>query len=115
LASDLGVGIGDKLRVSAAGGASTTLTITGIFDLGSKGANQRTTYLALHTAQSLLGLPGGVTGLDVTVRDVYEAERIAQRITAATGVEADSWIKTNAQFFSAVNAQQTSNTVIRFF
>lgn len=115
LASDLGVDVGDKLRISSALGASNTLTITGIFDLGNKGANQRTTYVALHTAQSLLGLPGGVTGLDVTVRDVYGAERIAQRITAATGVQADSWIKTNAQFFSAINAQQTSNTVIRFF
>jgi len=115
LASDLGVGVGDKLRVSAALGASTTLTVAGIFDLGNKGANQRTTYLALHTAQSLLGLPGGVTGLDVTVHDVYAAERIAQRITAATGVQADSWIRTNEQFFTAINAQQTSNTVIRAF
>ncbi len=115
LAIDLGVGVGDKLRVSSALGTSNTLTITGIFDLGNKGANQRTTYLALHTAQSLLGLPGGVTGLDVTVRDVYAAERIAQRITAATGIQADSWIETNAQFFAAVNAQQTSNTVIRSF
>lgn len=115
LAIDLGVDVGDKLRISSATGTGNTLTITGIFDLGNKGANQRTTYVALHTAQSLLGLPGGVTGLDVTVRDVYEAERIAQRITAATGVQADSWIATNAQFFSAVNAQQTSNTVIRSF
>lgn len=115
LASDLGVDVGDKLRVSSGLGASNTLTVSGIFDLGSKGANQRTTYLALHTAQSLLGLPGGVTGIDVTVHDVYAAERIAQRITAATGVQADSWIRTNAQFFTAVNAQRTSNTVIRVF
>lgn len=115
LASDLGLAVGDKLRVSAADGDANTLTIAGIFDLGNKGANQRTTYTALRTAQSLLGLSGGVSSLDVTVDDVYAAERIAQRITQATGVEADSWIRTNAQFFSAVQAQQTSNTAIRFF
>jgi lipoprotein-releasing system permease protein len=63
----------------------------------------------------LLGLPGGVTSLEVTVRDVYSAELIAQRVTAATGVEADSWIKTSAQFFAAVSAQTTANTAIRFF
>src|SRR5690606_27040048 len=96
LASDLGVGVGDKLRVSTALGAANTLTVTGIFDLGNKGANQRTTYLSLHTAQSLLGLPGGVTGLNVTVTDVYAAERIAQRVTAGTGVQAASWVRTNA-------------------
>lgn len=115
LASDLGLGVGDKLRVSAASGADTVFTVSGVFDLGSKGANQRTTYMALHTAQSLLGLQGGVSSLDVTVVDIYGAEEVAQRITALTGVEADSWIKTNAQFFSAVQAQITANTAIRFF
>ncbi len=115
LASDLGVDLGDKLRVTAASGAVSALTITGIFDLGNKGANQRNTFVALHTAQSLLGLPGGVTSLEVTVRDVYAAESVARRITAATGVEADSWIKTSAQFFAAVSAQTTANTAIRFF
>jgi lipoprotein-releasing system permease protein len=53
--------------------------------------------------------------LDITVKDIYDAEIIAQRIQAATGVQADSWIKTNAQFFVAVGAQQSSNTVIRLF
>jgi lipoprotein-releasing system permease protein len=115
LAGDLGVAVGDKLRLSAATGGVLTLTVTGLVDLGSKGANQRTTFVALHTAQSLLGLPGGVSSIGVTVGDVYAAERIAQRITATTGVEADSWIATNAQFFSAVSAQTTANTTIRFF
>ncbi|HWK84541.1 MAG TPA: FtsX-like permease family protein [Caldimonas sp.] len=115
LATDIGVSVGDKLRVSSALGGDNTLTVTGIFDLGNKGANQRTTYVALHTAQSLLGLVGGVSAIDVTVKDVYGAEVVARRITAATGVEADSWIATNAQFFSAVQAQTTANTTIRFF
>jgi lipoprotein-releasing system permease protein len=115
LASDLGVTVGDKLRVSSAGGGDQTLTVTGLFDLGNKSANQRTTYVALRTAQSLLGLVGGVSAIDVTVKDIYAAETIAQRITAATGVQADSWIATNAQFFTAVQAQKTSNTTIRFF
>jgi lipoprotein-releasing system permease protein len=115
LANDLGIDVADKLRVSTANGAASTLTVAGIFDLGNKGANQRNTFVALHTAQSLLGIPGGVTSLEVTVRDVYAAEDIAQRITNATGVEADSWIKTSAQFFAAVSAQTTANTAIRFF
>jgi lipoprotein-releasing system permease protein len=115
LASDLGVGVGDKLRVTAANGGDNTLTISGVFDLGNRGANNRSTFMALHTAQSLLGLQGGASVLDVTVADVYAAERIAQRITAATGVQADSWIKTNEQFFTAVSAQTTANTAIRVF
>jgi lipoprotein-releasing system permease protein len=115
LAADLGVGVGDKLRITSASGGDNILTIAGIFDLGNKGANLRNAYIALHTAQSLLGLPGGVSVLDVTVHDIYAAEDVAGRITALTGVEADSWIKTNEQFFAAISAQITANTAIRFF
>jgi len=115
LAADLGVGVGDKLRISAANGNSNTWVISGIFDLGNKGANTRTTLVALRSAQSLMGLVGGVSVLDVTVRDVYSAETVARHITALTGVEADSWIKTNEQFFTAVSAQTTANTAIRIF
>ncbi len=115
LASDLGVGVGDKLRVTASSGADLTLSISGIFDLGNKAANARTTYMALRTAQSLLALPGGVTVLDLTLTDPYAAETVAQHISATTGVQADSWIKTNAQFFSAIAAQKSSNTLIRSF
>ena len=115
LAKDLGVGLGDKISVTAATKASRLLTITGIFDLGNKGANARSTYVALRTAQALANLVGGVTTIDITVTDIYAAETIAQSVQAATGVEADSWIKTNAQFFTAVKAQQSSNTLIRFF
>jgi lipoprotein-releasing system permease protein len=115
LAADLGVTIGDKLRVTAASGQGTTLTISGIVDLGSKGVNQRSTYVALHTAQALLGLIGGVSSIDLTVQDIYAAEDIAQAISAATGVEADSWIRTNTQLYVAINAQIVANTTIRFF
>ena len=115
LAHDLGVDVGDKLHVTSAQGASSVLTISGVFDLGNRGANQRSTFAALRTAQNLLNLPGGVTSIEVTVHDIYAAEVIAQRIAAATGVEADSWIKNSAQFFTAISAQSTANTAIRFF
>src|SRR5690348_7238827 len=115
LAKNLGAAVGDKLNIQAASGANRVLTITGLVDLGNKGANQRTAYSALRTAQSLLGMIGGVTTIDITVQEIYAAEDIAQRIQAANNVEADSWIKTNAQFFTAVRAQQTTNTLIRLF
>lgn len=115
LAEDLGVTLGDKLTVTAANGASRVLTIAGIFDLGNKGANQRSTFVALRTAQTLAKLVGGVTSIGLTVTDIYAAETIARRVQAATGIEADSWIKTNAQFFTAIAAQQSSNTLIRLF
>jgi lipoprotein-releasing system permease protein len=115
LAKNLGATVGDKLNIQAASGTNRVLTISGLIDLGNKGVNTRNAYVALRTAQSLLGMIGGVTTIDMTVADIYAAEQIAQRIEAANAVEADSWIKTNAQFFTAVRAQETSNTLIRLF
>ena len=115
LAKDLGANVGDKLNVQAASGTTVVLTITGLADFGNKSVNERTTYVALRTAQSLLDTIGGVTTIDMTVQDIYAAEIMAEQIQASNFVEADSWIKTNAQFFTAVQAQQTSNTLIRLF
>ena len=115
LAKDLGAAIGDKIRVSTSGGESQVLEITGIFDFGNKSVNERNVYVPLRIAQSLLDLPGGVSAIDVNVADPFAAERVAQAIYDQTGMTADSWIKTNAQFFSAIAAQTLSNTFIRFF
>jgi lipoprotein-releasing system permease protein len=115
LASDLGIDVGDKIIVTAAQGVTRGLTVAGIFDLGNRGANQRTVFVSLRTAQSLIGMIGGVTAIDLAVADIYAAEAIATDIEATLPVQAQSWITTNAQFFAAVRAQRSSNTLIRGF
>ena len=115
LAADLGVVPGDPLRIATVGGTVMTLKLAGIFDLGNKGANSRNVFMAMRTAQSLFGLAGGASILDLTLHDIYAAESVAQQIQSHTGLQADSWIKTNEQFFTAVRAQTTANTAIRFF
>lgn len=115
LARDLGAELGDKLRVTTAGGAGETLTVTGIFDLGNKGVNARNVYVGLRTGQTLLDLVGGVSSMDLALHDLDIAERLAARIAAETGLVADSWIRTNAQFVTALTSQRVSSNVIRFF
>jgi lipoprotein-releasing system permease protein len=115
LALDLGLGLGDRLRVAAANGNALDLTVTGIFDMGNKGANLRTAFVALRTAQGLMAFAGQVSAIDLTVQDVYAADITAMGVAAAHGVQADSWIRTNQEFFTAVRAQTAANTAIRFF
>ena len=114
-ADKMGVVVGDKIRLTALSGQQLMLTIGGIFDLGNRGANERTAYVALRTAQSMMAIKGGIITIEVTVNDLYAAETIAQEITATTGLTADSWIKTNAQFFTAMNTQNISFSIINFF
>lgn len=115
LAHDLGVALGDKLNVVAASATPRALTVSGIFDLGNKGANQRSTFVSLRTAQALANLNGGVTSIDMTVPDLYAADVVARAVSASTGVLAESWITSNAQLFSTLSAQEMSFTTIRVF
>ena len=115
LAKDLGANLGDKLNITSSNAGSRILTIVGILDFGNKGANSRSTFVSLRTAQSLLGMIGGVATLDLSVKDIYAAEDLAQHIQSSNDVIADSWIKTNAQFFTAIHAQNLTNMVIRIF
>ena len=115
LARELGATVGDKINLRAASGAVRALSVAALLDFGNKGANQRIAFVALRTAQSLMGLIGGVTAIDVGVHDIFAAEDIARRIAATHDVKAESWIATNAQFFAAMRAQINTNTLIRVF
>jgi lipoprotein-releasing system permease protein len=115
LAKDLGLSIGDKLTLKAAVGTSTVLFVSGIFDFGNQGQNSGAVYVVLRTAQSLLGLPGGITHLWVKVAAPFEAETTAQQIAAQPGIKVESWIETNAEFFKALSGQTMSFFVIRLF
>ena len=113
LADDIGVHVGDKLHISSGTGAATNLNVAGIFDMGNKGFNSRTAIAMLSTAQGLLGMVGGVAAIDVTLRDPYAANEVADAFADLHNVEVDSWIRTNAQFFTAIHAQTISSAVIR--
>ena len=115
LAEDLGLTIGDKLTLKAALGSSVVLFVAGIFDFGNQGQNKGAVYVALRTAQSLLGLPGGVTSLWVKVAEPFDAETTAQQIAAQPGIQVESWIETNAEFFKALSGQTLSFFMIRLF
>jgi lipoprotein-releasing system permease protein len=115
LAKDLGVWLGDKLLIQTAFAAPQTLLIRGIFDFGNKMQNQRAVYVALRTAQSLLNLAGGATSLEVNLSEPFSAKIMADQMRALTDLDVESWITSNAQFFTALAAQSMSNTIIRFF
>jgi lipoprotein-releasing system permease protein len=115
LASDLGVGLGDKLRVLTATGRSETLHITGLFDMGNRDLNRRWLFVPLKLAQSLLDIPGGVSQLDLTVADLFGADTVADGLRARTGLTVDSWMQTNSGLLTALANQTVSNNLIRSF
>lgn len=82
---------------------------------GVRELDARYVYSDLKQAQALLGLSGGVTVIDLTVSDIFEAESIAAKIGRLTSLQAESWIKTNAQLMNALSAQSLSTNMIVVF
>jgi lipoprotein-releasing system permease protein len=112
LAQDLGVQVGDRIGI-VANGVEDALRITALVDLGVKDLNRRTVIVPLRTAQSLVGLPGSATGLDLALHDIWAAQDLAGGLSARWPYKAESWQQANAQLVSALNAQSVSTSVIR--
>ena len=112
LASDLGVRVGDRMTVNT-GNVSDSFRVTALVDLGVKDLNRRTVIVPLRAAQSLLGLPGGATVLEMQVRDVWVADATARDLRAEFPFKIESWQESNAQLVAALNAQSVSTAVIR--
>jgi lipoprotein-releasing system permease protein len=112
LADDLGVRVGDRVGI-VTGGVSDSLRVTALVDLGVRELNRRTVIVPLRTAQSLVGLPGGATSLDLTLVDIWSAQTLADALAARWPYKAESWQQANAQLVAALNAQSVSTALIR--
>ena len=112
LASDLGVRVGDRLTVQTST-VSESVRVTAMVDFGVKELNRRTVIVPLRAAQSLLGLPGGATTIDITVDDVWAAQGLTEDLRRQLPYQLESWQESNAQLVSALNAQSVSTSLIR--
>ena len=115
LAKDLGAVLGDRIRVQSAQGVSEVLRVRALLDLGSRELNRRYVYTDLRVAQSLLGIPGRITNLDLSVRDIMRADEVAGRLRAQSGQLIETWIQTNNQVFAAIKNQDIMTLLIRTF
>lgn len=115
LASDLGVSVGDKVRIETPAGRSEVFLVAGIFDVGIKDLNERWVFVSLRAAQTLLDLAGGISAIELKVDEIFAAERVAGEITTRTGLQADSWMKLNQQLLVGLKSQSASSWMIQFF
>lgn len=115
LAAELGIAVGDKIRIRSSEDVELVATVRGIFQLGNEGVDGTWVMTSLRQAQNLFGLPGGVTTIELKVAEVFDAEHIATDIRERTGLRADSWMTINAELLSGLTAQSNSKTMIQFF
>jgi len=100
LARRLGLGMGDVVTATSAGGGSRTLRVVGLFKRGRGQLGGSSGYVLLREAQSALGRPFIINTIGVKLPDPYAAERVAARLERRFGYKAQSWQERSADFLS---------------
>ena len=112
LATDLGVRVGDRLNI-ATGAVTDSLRVTALVDFGVRDLNRRAVIVPLRAAQSLIGLPGGATSLELVLDDVWAAPEISASLAKRWPYKVESWQDANPQLVAALSAQSVSTALIR--
>ncbi|MFZ3482755.1 ABC transporter permease [Sphingomonas sp. 3-13AW] len=115
LAEDLGVRVGQVLRLVSDRGRERSFRIGGIFSLGIATADRQAVYMNFRAARALFDLPTGVSRIEVKVAPVNDAPAIAQTLRRATGLKVTPWTEDNAQLFDALDAQGRTGSIIKAF
>ncbi|WP_172123262.1 MULTISPECIES: FtsX-like permease family protein [unclassified Devosia] len=115
LADDLGIGIGQVVRLESERGVERPLVISGIFELGVESLDRRTAIIGLSTARTLFELPQGISRIEIKLDDLNQANAYAARIAAETGLKATPWTQGNAQLLDGLRAQASSGNLIKAF
>jgi lipoprotein-releasing system permease protein len=115
LARSLGIVVGDKLRLLVGDGTTAIYTVIGLIDIGNRDLNERWVLIPLRAAQTLFGLEGGVSTIELKVDQIFAAQTIAAGIAERTGLAADSWMTSNAQLLVGLRSQSSSSIMIQTF
>jgi lipoprotein-releasing system permease protein len=110
--------VGDRVSLIVGGASASSsvvdsVRVTALVDLGVRELNRRTVIVPLRAAQSLLGLPGGATNLDLTLTDVWAASALSAELAQRYPYKVEGWQQANAQLVSSLNAQSVSTALIR--
>jgi len=115
LAQDLGIRVGDKIRLGTGDGRTDAFVVAGVFDLGNKDVNQRWVFVSIRAAQTLLEIGRDVSTIELRVAEPFQAELIAREVGARTGLVSESWMTLNRQLLVALSSQSSSSYMIQFF
>jgi len=123
LAEELEAGYGDVVFMLSPEGSATPLgfapkiqrfRVVGIFDSGMFDFDSSFAFIDLAVAQDLLNLGDRVTGIEVKVRDIYDARTVSIYIESILGItfQARDWMDMNKNLFAALQMQKVALSII---
>ena len=122
LARQLGVGEGDKITIVAPGGQVTpagvvprlkSFNVVGTFSSGHYEYDSGLAVVHVDDAARLFRT-GGPTGVQLRLKDVHEARRVAGELAASMGpeVRVRGWTRSNAVWFDAVQIEKRMMSIV---
>ena len=124
LASRLGLGVGSRVNLLSPAGQKTSsgfqprirpFVVAGIFHTGMYEYDSSLAFVTLGAGRDLLGLGDSyVSGIEVTVDNVYEADTAATRIAGllTAGASVRSWMEMNANLFAALKLEKIGMFIV---
>lgn len=121
LAYNLKATVGDTLIIASPFGEQLGLlprakkvVLKGIFDFGYYDYNSTIVYMDLKDVQSLFEMENYVSGVQVSVDDVYKAPQYSKIIEKELGYpyRAVDWIKTNRSIFAALKLEKIITFIV---
>ncbi len=118
LASRLGLIVGSRINMLSSSGESGAsgfkprirpFVVRGIFKTGMYEYDSSLAFVTLAAARDTLGLPDGfLTGVEVTVDDLFAADRIAAGLSETLGYPfyVRHWMEMNANLFAALKLEK---------
>src|SRR5271155_3455420 len=114
LAQELGVHVGDRVVLLVAQGDVTPLgvlprmrafTVAGILSVGMYEYDRRIALVAMQDAAKLLRMDDDVTGIRLSLADMYAAPRISRAAAVSIGgdLEVQDWTNEHANFFRSIS------------
>ena len=124
LAKRLGLSVGSRVNLLSASGQKTStgfaprirpFEVTGIFKTGMFEYDSSLGFVSLPAARQVLGLPEGrISGIEVTVKDVYAADKVAAQLSSELGrpFYARHWMEMNANLFAALKLEKVGMFIL---
>lgn len=117
MAEKMRIGVGDPIKLTSSEMKSSpfgtlpksrTFTVGMIFDVGMYEYNSGFVYIPLDLAQTFFNKPGGVTSIEVFIKDVDRLDEMRESIELAIeGVaKVYDWRDTNQSFYNALKTER---------